>query len=33
MANDLVELVESDIDARKEWAETFVKGLMSWIQV
>ena len=27
MANDLVELVESDVDARKEWAETFVKGL------
>jgi hypothetical protein len=27
MANELVELVESDVDARKEWAETFVKGL------
>ena len=27
MANDLIEMVESDTDARKEWAETFVKGL------
>ena len=27
IASDLVELVESDVYARKEWAETFVKGL------
>ena len=27
LANDLIESVESDTDARKEWAETYVKGL------
>lgn len=27
LSSDLVELVESDILARKEWADTFVKGL------
>ena len=27
MANELMEMVESDMDARKEWADTFVKGL------
>lgn len=27
LASDLVELVESDVDARKDWADTFVKGL------
>tara|TARA_R100000951_G_scaffold29575_1_gene25555 strand:- start:1521 stop:3968 length:2448 start_codon:yes stop_codon:yes gene_type:complete len=27
LANDMVGLVESDTDARKEWAETFVAGL------
>jgi len=27
LAEDLVESVESDTDARKEWAETYVKGL------
>ena len=27
LADDLIESVESDTDARKEWAETYVKGL------
>jgi hypothetical protein len=27
LANELIESVESDTDARKEWAETYVKGL------
>lgn len=27
LANELVEQVESDINARKDWAETYVKGL------
>ena len=27
MANDMIEMIESDMEARKEWAETFVKGL------
>ena len=27
IANDLLESVEADTDARKEWAETYVKGL------
>ena len=27
LANDMVSLVEADIDARKEWAETYVAGL------
>lgn len=27
LANELIEAVESDTDARKEWAETYVKGL------
>ena len=27
LANDICDMVESDIDSRKEWADTFVKGL------
>jgi hypothetical protein len=27
LANDLVGLVDSDVDARKDWADTFVAGL------
>ena len=27
LANDLIGMVESDMDARKEWADTFVEGL------
>ena len=27
IASELVELVEADINARKEWADTYVKGL------
>jgi len=27
IANELVELVDADIDSRKDWAESFVKGL------
>lgn len=27
IANELTELVEADIDSRKDWAETYVKGL------
>ena len=27
IASELVELVESDLNARKEWADTYVKGL------
>ena len=27
LANDICGMVESDIDSRKEWADTFVKGL------
>ena len=27
LANDMVGLVEADVDARKEWAETYVAGL------
>lgn len=27
LASELIELVESDVNARKEWAETYVKGM------
>ena len=27
LATDLIELVDSDVDSRKEWADTYVKGL------
>ena len=27
LANDIVELVDADFDSRKDWADTFVKGL------
>ena len=27
LADDLIELVDSDVDSRKEWADTYVKGL------
>ena len=27
LANDICDMVESDMDSRKEWADTFVKGL------
>ena len=27
IASELTDLVEADIDSRKDWAETFVKGL------
>ena len=27
LAKDICDMVESDIDSRKEWADTFVKGL------
>ena len=27
LASDLIEMVDSDVDSRKEWADTYVKGL------
>ena len=27
LASDMIELVEADVDSRKDWADTFVKGL------
>ena len=27
LADDLIELVDSDVDSRKDWADTYVKGL------
>ena len=27
LASELIDLVESDVDSRKDWADTFVKGL------
>ena len=27
LAGDLLEMVDSDVDSRKEWADTYVKGL------
>ena len=27
LANDLIGLIDSDVDSRKDWADTFVKGL------
>ena len=27
LSNDIVEMVDSDVDSRKDWADTFVRGL------
>jgi hypothetical protein len=30
LASELLEMVDSDVDSRKEWADTYVKGLAAF---